>query len=79
MYCLVRCFLLVFIRRYVFQSGTVTGLHCPCRDDLHTRGFKLASDLEACGNFLFLRTCFNDSYLKFNSHINLYMMKCRCV
>lgn len=59
-YCLVGClfYVGVFIWRYVFQSRRVTGLHCPCRNDVHTGGFKLASDLEAFGNFLCLESTF---------------------
>lgn len=40
-----------FCGNSVFQSGRVTRLNCPCRNDLHTRGFKPTTDMEACSNF----------------------------
>lgn len=45
------CLSFNFISKYPFQSGRITRLHCPCRDDLYTRSFKPSSDMETICKF----------------------------
>jgi hypothetical protein len=55
--------------RFIFQSGGVTRLHCPCRNDLYTGSIKQTPDMEAFGTFsIFLELyIFPSFFLKYST------------